>query len=89
MEREKALAELNDQAAKAKAKAEAERKQRELDDEKKAAAEARAKAEQDLKKEIDALRRQVDNANQKTTIINAQPPPAYPWWQYGRPYPWW
>jgi DNA-directed RNA polymerase subunit RPC12/RpoP len=89
MERDKALAELNDQAAKAKAKAEADRKQRELDDEKKAAADARAKAEQDLKNQIEALRRQVDNANQKQTTIQLQPPPVYPWWHYGRPYPWW
>lgn len=87
-ERERALAELNDQNAKAKAKAEADRKQRELDEEKKAAAEQRAKAEQDLKNQIDALRKQVDNAKQQTTIIQ-QPPPVYPWWHYGRPYPWW
>jgi DNA-directed RNA polymerase subunit RPC12/RpoP len=88
-ERDRALAELNDQSAKAKAKAEADRKQRELDDEKKAAADQRAKAEQDLKNQIEALRRQVDNANKQTTIIQAQPPPVYPWYHYGRPYPWW
>lgn len=81
-------------AASDEAKKEADRKaqerKRQLEDEKKAEELARAKAEADLKNQIDALKRQVDNANQqKTTIIQQAPPPIHPWYYYGRHYPWW
>lgn len=70
------------------AKARAEQRQRELDDERRAAADRKSKAEADLRNQIETLRKQVENANQKTTTIINSPPPAYPWY-YGRPYPWW
>jgi DNA-directed RNA polymerase subunit RPC12/RpoP len=83
------LAYLNDQKLAADAKAKLDQKQKELEDERRAAAEQRARADADLKREMEALKRQLDNANQKTTTIISQPPPAYPWF-YGRYYhPWW
>jgi DNA-directed RNA polymerase subunit RPC12/RpoP len=85
----KKLALLNDEKQAAEAKAKLDQKQRELEEERKAAAEQRAKAERDTQAQLDAIRRQLDNANQKsTTIIQTAPPPAYPWWHHYYRYPW-
>jgi DNA-directed RNA polymerase subunit RPC12/RpoP len=85
----KKLALLNDEKQAAEAKAKLDQKQRELEKERELAAEQRAKAERDMQAQLDAIRRQLDNANQKsTTIIQTAPPPAYPWWHHYYRYPW-
>ncbi|MBY0522943.1 MAG: hypothetical protein K2R98_06075 [Gemmataceae bacterium] len=84
------LALLNDQKQAAEAKARFDERQKELEAERKAAAEKREQSEREMRAQMDALKRQLDNANNKTTtIITQPPPPAYPWWHhyYGR-YPW-
>jgi DNA-directed RNA polymerase subunit RPC12/RpoP len=88
---EKRLAILNDEKQKADAKAKLDQKHRELEDEKKRAEEAQTRRERETQDRLDALKRQLDNANKNNTTIiaPAQPPVYYPWWHhyYGR-YPW-
>ena len=80
------LATLNDEKQAADARARLEQKQRELEDERRSAQEQRARSERETRDQLDALRRQLDNANnQRATII--QPPIVHPWW-YNRYYPW-
>jgi DNA-directed RNA polymerase subunit RPC12/RpoP len=81
------LAMLSDEKQAADAKAKLEQKQREIEDEKRRAAEERAKAERDMHDQLDSLKRQLDNANKTTTVIQQAPPPAYPWYYYGGPRP--
>lgn len=82
------IAALNDQKQAAEARAKLDQKQRELEEEKKAALEQRLKSERETREQLDALKRQLDNANNKTTtIITQPPPPVYPWHHYYR-YPW-
>ncbi len=82
------LAVLKDDKLAADAKANLERRQREIDDERKASEERRLKAERDTRDQIEALKNQLNNANQKTTTIIQQPPVAYPWYHYYHRYPW-
>jgi hypothetical protein len=84
------LATLNDQKQAADAKARLDQKQREWEEEKRATEERRLRSERETREQMEALRRQVDNANQRsTTIITQPPPPPYPWWHhYNRYYPW-
>lgn len=84
------LAILNDQKQAADARARLDAKQRELEAERRAAAEQQARSERETREQLEALKRQLENANkQQTTIIQAPPPPVHPWWHYYRhPYGW-
>jgi DNA-directed RNA polymerase subunit RPC12/RpoP len=87
LDRERELQKLLDDKSKAaEAQAQLDRKQREFDEEKRRSAEQQAKAERDMKDRLDDLRRQIDNANQRSTTVIAPGGPAYPWF-WGR-YPW-
>jgi len=79
------LATMNDEKHAAEARARLEQKQRELEEERRAANDQRVRAERETRDQLEALRRQLDAANQRTTIIQ-QPPVVYPWW-YNR-FPW-
>jgi DNA-directed RNA polymerase subunit RPC12/RpoP len=81
------LALLNDQKQAAEAKAKLDQKQREMEEDRRMAEEKRIRTERETREQLEALKKQLDNANQRTTII-AQPPPVYPWWYYYGRYPW-